>query len=112
MGKNISIGDKSYEVSEEVSEKIEALLEDDKAVEIEDMESLVGKKWAFQCARYIYYGKVKEVNNTFIELEEAQCIFDTGDYSNKEASDAQTMPKEKVLVMRQAIESIYPTRWS
>lgn len=109
---NISVGGKSYDVSDEVKEKIAELLEDDETVEVEDMDSLIGKKWAFQCARYIYYGKVKSLNNVFIELEDAQTIFDTGEYSSKEASDAQDMPKNKVLVMRQSIESIYQVKWS
>lgn len=111
MSKNISVGGKSYEVSEEIADKIDELVGEEEVIEIEDMESLIGKKWAFQCARYIYYGKVEQVNNSFIELSEAQTIFDTGDYSNKNAEDAQDMPKGKLLVMRQAIESIYPTRW-
>lgn len=108
---NVSIGGKSYEVSNEVKEKIDELLEEDESIEIEDMDSLIGKKWAFQCARYIYFGKVKSINNSFIELEDAETVFETGEYSAKEASDSQEMPKGRVLVMRQAIESVYPTRW-
>jgi len=111
MTKNISVGGKSYEVSEEVAEKIDELVGSEDVVEIEDLESLVGKKWAFQCARYIYFGKVKSITNTFIDLEEAQTVFETGEYCSKEASDSQEMPKGRLLVMRQAIEAIYPTKW-
>jgi len=108
---NISVGGKSYEAEKETIDKIEELLESDGVIEIEDMDSLIGKKWAFQCARYIYYGKVESINNSFIELGDAQVVFETGEYSAKEASDAQDAPKGKMLVMRQAIESIYPVRW-
>ena len=102
---------RTIEVSEDTFEKIKDQLAEEEVIEVENMDSLVGKKWAFQCARYIYFGKVEQVNNTFIELSEAQTVFDTGEYSAKEASDSQEMPKKKVLVMRNAIESIYPTRW-
>lgn len=102
---------RTIEISDETFEKIKDQLAEEEVIEVENMDSLVGKKWAFQCARYIYFGKVKQVNNTFIELEEAQTVFETGDYSAKEASDAQDMPKNRVLVMRQAIESVYPVRW-
>ena len=102
----------TIEVSDETLEKIKDQLGDDfEPIEVNGMEDLVGKKWAFQCARYIYFGKVEKVNSTFIELSEAETVFDTGEYSAKEADDSQEMPKKKVLVMRQSIESIYPTRW-
>ena len=83
---------RTIEISDETFEKIKDQLAEEEVIEVENMDSLVGKKWAFQCARYIYFGKVKQVNNTFIELE-------------------QDMPKNRVLVMRQAIESVYPVRW-
>lgn len=102
---------RTIEISEETFERIKDQLAGEEVIEVENMDSLVGKKWAFQCARYIYYGKVEQVNSAFIELSEAQTVFDTGDYSANEADDAQDMPKKKVLVMRQAIESIYPVRW-
>ena len=75
------------------------------------MKKLIGKKLAFQCARYIYYGKVKDMTQDYIELDEAQVIFETGKFKNSKADDAQDLPKNKLYVMRQAVESIYPTRW-
>ena len=112
MTKNVSVGSKSYEVSEEIAEKIDELVGSDEVVEVESFEDFVGKKLAFQCARYIYFGKVEKVNSIFIELSDAQIVFDTGDFSNNEASDAQNLPKEKVYLMRQSIETIFATKWS
>ena len=112
MSKAITVGGKSYEVSEEISEKISESINDEEVVEVESMKDFIGKKLAFQCARYIYFGKVVKVNETFIELDDAQTIYETGGFSNTSASDAQDMPKGKTYLMRQAIESIFPTKWA
>ena len=111
MSKSITIGGKGYEVSEEIAEKIDELIDEEEVIEVESFEDFVGKKLAFQCARYIYFGKVVKVNSVFIELEDAQIVFDTGEFSAKSASDAQNLPKEKVYLMRQSIETIFPTLW-
>lgn len=102
---------RTLEISDETYEKIKSQLSEEEVIEVNGMEDLVGKKWAFQCARYIYFGKVKSVNSTFIELDEAQVVFDTGEYSNTSPSDAQDLPKKKAMVMRQSIEAIYPVKW-
>jgi hypothetical protein len=102
---------RTIEVSDETWDKIKDQISEDEVFEVNGMEDLVGKKWAFQCARYIYFGKVKSINSDFIELDKAQVVFDTGDYSNTSPNDAQDLPKKKAMVMRQSIESIYPTNW-
>ena len=79
--------------------------------EVNSLDDLVGKKWAFQCARYIYFGKVKSVNPIYIEIDEAQVIFNTGNYSDTTPSNAQYLPKKKTFLLRQSIEMIYPTLW-
>ena len=102
----------TVEMSDETWDKIKSQVQDEEcAVEVNGMDDLVGKKWAFQCARYIYFGKVKSVNSTFIELDEAQVVFDTGEYSNTAPNDAQDLPKKKAMIMRQSVESIYPVKW-
>ena len=102
----------TIEVSDETLEKIKDQLGSDYQVEsIENMDDLVGNKLAFQCARYIYYGKIEAVNSTYIELSEAQTVFNTGEFSAKEPGDSQDMPKKKLYIMRQSIESFYPVRW-
>ena len=77
---------------------------------IENLENLVGETYLFQCARYIYHGKVKSVNADFIELEDAGIVFETGDYSANEAKDRQSLPKG-VFVLRASLESFYKLNW-
>ena len=101
----------TIEISEETLEKIKEQLGDDfKVKEIESLNDLVGETFVFQCARYIYHGKVKSVNSTYIELEDASVVFNTGDYDAKEAEDKQALP-HNVFVMRQSIEAFYKLKW-
>ena len=101
----------TVEMSDETWDKIKDQVNKDEVIEVNGMEDLVGKKWAFQCARYVYFGKVKSINSTFIELDEAQIVFDTGEFSNTIPDDVQDLPKKKTLLMRQSVEAIFPTKW-
>lgn len=101
----------TIEISETTLEKIkEQLGEDFKMKEINNLEDLIGETYLFQCARYIYHGKVKSVNSDYIELEDAGIVFETGDYNKKEPEDRQALPYN-VFVLRQSIESFYKLKW-
>jgi hypothetical protein len=101
---------KTLEISDETYEKIKSQLTQDEAREIKNLDELVGETYCFQCARYIYHGKVKTVNSDYIELEKAGVVFETGDYSNTSPSDRQALP-HNVFVMRGSIESFYKMNW-
>ena len=90
--------------------KIKEQLQEEEVKPINNMEELIGATYCFQCARYIYHGKVKSVNSDFIELEEASVVFETGSYEGSAAEDKQPLP-EGVKVMRQSIESFYKLKW-
>jgi len=100
---------KKIEVSEEIYEKIKSQLGEE-IKEIKNLDDLVGETLCFQCARYIYHGKVKTVNSDYIELEKAGVVFETGDYSNDSPSDMQELPNG-VFVMRESIESFFKLKW-
>ena len=55
---------KTIEVSDETFEKIKDQLQED-VQEIESLDELIGKTYLFQCARYIYHGKVKTITPTY-----------------------------------------------
>lgn len=101
------------EVSEEDLGKIRDLVcdKDIDLIEIEDMKDLVGEKYAFQCARYIYHGKVSNVTGSHIVLKDAAIVYDTGELDASQASDRQVMPFKTVNIMRQAIESFWKPKW-
>lgn len=101
----------TLEASDETLAKIkEQLGEELEVKEINDMSDLVGETYLFQCARYIYHGKVKAVNATYIELENAGVVFDTGSYNKEYPSDRQALPYN-AFVMRQSIEAFYKMKW-
>jgi len=100
----------TLEVSQETYEKIKDQLGEEEVLEIENLDDLIGKKFAFQCARYIYFGKVKKVNATYIELKNANIVYETGELKNNSPSDIQELPSN-VFVMRNAIESMWIPKW-
>lgn len=101
---------KTITVSDETWDKIKVQVEEEGGKEIASLEELIGKTYLFQCARYIYHGKVKSITSAYIELEDAAVVFNTGDYDSKTPEDMQKTP-HNIYVMRQAIESFYALRW-
>ena len=101
---------RTIKISDKTFEKIKDQIGEDKIKELENLDDLMGETYLFQCARYIYHGKVKKVTADYIELEDAGVVFETGDYSNKEPKDRQELP-HNVFVMRQSIEAFYKMKW-
>ena len=77
-------------------------------MEVED-EGLVGlmKQEAVVtlfCTNYIYTGKLIGVNDSFVLLEGAKIVYETGELTSKIWKDAQALPNQW-YVMTSAIES-------
>jgi len=101
----------TLEVSEETLSKIkEQLGEEFEVKEINNLDDLIGETYVFQCARYCYHGKIKTVNATYVELEKASVVFETGSYDNKSAETIESLPNN-AFVMRQSIESFFKLKW-
>lgn len=72
----------------------------------EGFESLLGQRVTLLCANYFYTGKLIGVNADCILLgDKPAIVYETGDWSEKSWKDAQTLPTEKLYVMKSAIES-------
>ena len=99
----------TIEVSVETLAKIKEQLGGE-IKELNSMEDLIGETYCFQCARYIYHGRVKLINESFITLEDAGVVFETGEYSDKKAKDLQDLPNG-VKIMSQSIEAFYRLKW-
>ena len=100
---------KTIEVSDETFDKIKNQLGED-FQEIENLDDLIGKTYLFQCARYIYHGKVKSINANYIELTKAGIVYETGELKASSPQDKQEFPSN-VYVMRNAIESFWSPKW-
>jgi len=74
-------------------------------VEGEGLEALLGEQVLLFGLNYIYAGKLSGVNDTFVQLEEASIVYETGPFNTKGYKDAQTLPGNAWYVQRGAIES-------
>ena len=77
-----------------------------KLVEVTDegLEGLMGETVTLFCMNYFYTGQLVGVNDTCVKLDSPKIVYDTGDWSNKEWSDAQSLPGS-LYVQVSSIES-------
>jgi hypothetical protein len=73
-------------------------------VQGEGLVALLGEKVTLFCAVYIYTGKLIGVNDTFVKLEDASIVYETGAFTDKSWKDAQKLPNE-LYVQTAMIES-------
>ena len=74
-------------------------------VEGEGLEALLGQNVLLFCLNYIYTGKLVGVNPSFVKLEGAKIVYETGAFSDKNYKDAQNLPTNEWYVQTAAIES-------
>ena len=74
-------------------------------VDIEGLESLLGKTVTIFCAVYIYTGKLVGVNDKCVKLEGPSIVYETGPFENKDWADAQKLPHQFWYVSTPMIES-------
>lgn len=70
-----------------------------KLVKVEEVSGegflgLMGENVTIFCQIYIYSGKLVGVNDTFIKLENAHVVYDTGAFTDSKFADAQKLPKD------------------
>lgn len=73
-------------------------------IEGEGLEALMGQNVTLFCQIYIYAGKLVGVNETFVLLENAKVVYETGAFDTKDFKDAQKLPGNW-YVQKCAIES-------
>lgn len=82
--------------------KMKVLVE---TLENEGLESLMGKVITLFCINYIYTGKLVGVNDTCVKLENPKIVYETGDFTNEDWKDAQSLPHKYYYIMKSAVES-------
>lgn len=73
-------------------------------VDGEGLVALMGERVTLFCLNYIYTGKLIGVNTSFVLLEEAYVVYNTGSFDSKDWADAQRIGKEW-YVQSSSIES-------
>lgn len=72
-----------------------------KLVEVtgEGLEGFLGETITLFCGNYIYTGKLIGVNETFVKLEKAYIVYETGAFNEKGWKDAQALPNEWYVML-------------
>ena len=66
-----------------------------KLIEVTDsdgFESLLGERITLWCMNYIYTGTLTGVNSTYLLLENASVVYETGKFDDAAWKDAQPLP--------------------
>jgi hypothetical protein len=79
------------------------LIEVDK--DSEGLKGLIGEKVTLLCANYFYAGKLVGVNDSYVKLENASIVYETGAWDTKTYKDVQKLPGKAIYVMTSFIES-------
>jgi len=60
----------------------------------EGLIGLMGQTVTLFCLNYIYAGLLVGVNDSYVKLEKAKVVYETGSFSDKTWKDAQALPGE------------------
>ncbi len=74
-------------------------------VQGEGLEALLGESVMLFGMNYIYAGTLVGVNDSFVQLEQAKIVYETGPFTTTGYKDAQNLPGTVWYVQRGAIES-------
>lgn len=75
-----------------------------KEVELEGLDSLLGKKVTLLCCNYFYTGELVGVNSTCVKLENPSIVYETGPWNKSEWADSQSLPCKYLYVQISSIE--------
>ena len=70
----------------------------------EGLDKLLGERVTLFCMNYIYTGKLSGVNSTCVLLTDAAIVYETGELTSKDWSDAQPLPRDWYVQLA-AVES-------
>ncbi len=70
----------------------------------EGLVGLMGETVTLFCLNYIYTGRLVGVNDSYVKLENAKVVYETGAYSDKDWKDVQALPHEW-YIQTAAVES-------
>jgi hypothetical protein len=74
-------------------------------VDTEGLESLLDQNVTLFCMNYIYTGKLVGVDEDQVKLENAKIVYETGSFTEKEWTDAQSLPNGTWYVRLATVES-------
>ena len=101
---------KTLNISEETYNKIREQLKEDERGEINSFSDLVGKSYFFRTVTYHLVGKVKKQIGSFLELENAAWIADSGRFMNflKDGTANEVEPVGIAYVNIETVTDFFP----
>ncbi len=75
----------------------------------EGLIGLLGKTVTIFCMNYIYAGTLSGVNDTFLKLENAHIVYETGAFTTNKFTDAQKVANE-LYIQLNSVESYAVTK--
>ena len=101
---------KQIEVSEETYEKIKDQLTQEESKEIESYDDMVGQKYFLRTVTYHLVGRVKKRVGSFLQLEQASWIPDSGRFMQaiKDGQLNEIEPVGKAYVNIESVTDLFP----
>ena len=75
------------------------------AAGVAGLDALLGEQVLLLCGNYFYAGKLVGVNKTFVALEDASIVYETGEWSAQAWKDSQKVGPGETYVRIQWIEA-------
>jgi len=69
------------------------------------LDSLLGEHVLLLCGNYFYHGTLVGVNKTFVELDDASIVYETGEWGASSYKDQQKLGPGPLFVRIQWIEA-------
>ena len=105
---------RTIEISEETYEKIKEQLTEDERVDIACLEDLVGGAYFFRTVTYHLVGRVVATFGTFLKLEDASWVADSGRFMNciKSGTINEVEPVGTAFVNINTVTDFFPWKHS
>jgi len=103
---------KTIQISEETFEKIRDQLEADEAIELDDLDELVGQKWFFRTVTFHLVGEVTKRLGSFLVLKKASWVPSSGRFTQaiKDGTLDEVEPVGDALINLNSVTDAFPWR--
>lgn len=104
---------KTIQISDECFEKLKDQLTEEEKIDYTGLESLVGKKFFFRTVTYHLVGMVTKVMGSFLILENASWIADSGRFMNciKEGKINEVEPVGTAFINISTVTDFFPWKF-
>ena len=105
---------KTIEVSDEPYEKIKDQLTQEEKVDLKVFEDMIGKKFFFRTVTYHMVGKVVKFLGSFVVLEDAAWVADSGRFSNciLKGEVSEVEPVETAMINLNSVTDFFPWKFN